>query len=350
VLPTATTLPPRRAAPLAIAVLSRGAALVALVAASCSAGAHRGPVTTTGSPGPTTSTTVAPAEQAIGFRQMTLIDRSRSTTPNPPAPTIPTRTLETLVFYPSDTPPAPDAAENAPVARAGRPFPLVVLAHGLSGFPAAYLTLIEAWARAGYVVAAPKFPLTNATTAGGTRIVDYNNQPADVSFVITQLLAANSQSGDPLAGVIDPNHIAAAGHSLGAMTVLGLRNSCCEDHRISADIVLAGTELPFGNGSFFPPPAVPILFVHGTKDELVPYAGGRKAFADAPAPKFFVTLPGADHVFPYLGSPDTQPRARVVVTTTIDFLDRFEKGVPAALTRLTRDASVAGVASIESSP
>jgi len=298
---------------------------------------------------PTTSTTT-PVAAPIGFRQLTFIDRTRATTPNPPAPSIPSRTLPTLVFYPSDTPAASDAVENAPVARSGGPFPLVVLAHGLSGFPAAYLTLLESWARAGYVVAAPKFPLTNVTTPGGTRIADYNNQPADVSFVITQLLAANRDPASPLAGAIDPSHIAAAGHSLGAMTVLGLRNSCCQDRRISADIVLAGMELVFDFHPFFPPPAVPILFVHGTKDELVPYSGGRKAFADAPSPKFFVTLPGGDHVFPYLGSPGTQQRARVVVDATIDFLDRYEKGNQAALTKLAGDATLAGVATIESSP
>ena len=329
-----------------------------LVAAACSASAH--PAPTTASAAPTTTAAAAaaaaaavspagPADAPIGFRQLTLIDKTRSTTPNPPAPSIPSRTLETLVFYPSDTPSAADAVENAAVARAGRPFPLVVLAHGLTGFPAAYLTLLQSWARAGFVVAAPKFPLTSTNVPGGARIVDYNNQPGDVSFVITQLLAANSDPNNPLGGSIDPHHIAAAGHSLGAMTVLGLRNSCCLDRRISADIVLAGMELVFDAKPFFPPPAVPILFIHGTKDRLVPYRNGRKAFADAPAPKFFITLPGADHVFPYLGSPSAQPPARVVVDATIDFLDRYEKGDQDALSRLNHDATVAGVATIESS-
>ena len=319
----------------------------AFAAAACTAGGHSASPTTAAAAPTTTSS--PPVGAPIGFRQITFTDTTRSTSPNPPAPSTASRRLETLVFYPSNTAPATDAVENAPVARSG-PFPLVVLAHGLSGFPAAYLTLLQSWARAGFVVAAPKFPLTNATAPGGTRIIDYNNQPGDVSFVITQLLAANADPTSPLAGSIDPSHIAAAGHSLGAMTVLGLRNGCCEDHRISADIVLAGMELVFGSHTFFPPPAVPILFVHGTRDRLVPYASGRMAFADAPAPKFFVTLPGADHVFPYLGSPTTQPPARVVVAATIDFLDRYEKGDQGALDRLTRDATLAGVATIESSP
>jgi uncharacterized protein len=39
----------------------------------------------------------------------------------------------------------------------------------------------------------------------------------------------------------------------------------------------------------------PILIVHGTKDEVVPYAMGRRLFAAAPEPKDFLRIEGARH-------------------------------------------------------
>jgi uncharacterized protein len=43
--------------------------------------------------------------------------------------------------------------------------------------------------------------------------------------------------------------------------------------------------------------AVPWLFVHGDRDELVPIADSHDAFARARAPKRLVVLEGADHTF-----------------------------------------------------
>ncbi len=44
----------------------------------------------------------------------------------------------------------------------------------------------------------------------------------------------------------------------------------------------------------------PILFVHGDRDEVVPYAQGRRLFDAAPEPKSFLTLPGARHNDTYM--------------------------------------------------
>ncbi|MFQ5482832.1 MAG: alpha/beta hydrolase [Nitrospinaceae bacterium] len=41
--------------------------------------------------------------------------------------------------------------------------------------------------------------------------------------------------------------------------------------------------------------AVPKLFLHGTEDEVVPYALGKKLFAAASPPKTFYDIPGAGH-------------------------------------------------------
>ena len=67
-----------------------------------------------------------------------------------------------------------------PVDPVDAPFPLVVLSHGLGGSVEYLLPLAEVWASRGYVVALPRFPLTNRATPGGPVAQDVQNQPADV--------------------------------------------------------------------------------------------------------------------------------------------------------------------------
>ncbi len=107
------------------------------------------------------------------------------------------RTVVTIVRYPS----------------AGGPHPLIVFGHGYTLTPASYATLLDAWASAGYVVAAPIFPLENAHAPGGPNESDLVTQPADMRLVITRLLALDALPGDILHDRIDPHLIAIAGHS-----------------------------------------------------------------------------------------------------------------------------------------
>jgi len=258
-----------------------------------------------------------------------LVDTRRPTPANGDAPAQSARTLETAVLYPV----------------AGGTFPLIVFAHGFTGSPAAYDGLLRAWAAAGYVVAAPTFPLTNGKAPGGPTPNDLPNQPGDVSFVITQILLLGQGDG-PLHGAVDPDHIAVAGHSMGGFTTLGVvLNTCCHDDRVTAAIVLSGSEVPFPGGGFSVRQPTPILFVHGDADDVVAYGAGRRAFADAMAPKFFVTLPGADHTGAFSGGRGAA--SVVVVRTTVDFLDRYLKGRDDGLTRLRDDGTRPGLASLE---
>jgi hypothetical protein len=110
---------------------------------------------------------------------------------------------------------------------------VVVFSHGLRGTPEDYRALLSLWAADGFVVIAPAYPLTNRD-AQEIVPADLVNQPADASFVLTQVL------NDPFFRFADPAHIAAAGHSEGALTTYGLFTSCCRDPRLSAGIVMAG--------------------------------------------------------------------------------------------------------------
>ena len=186
------------------------------------------------------------------------------------------------------------------------------------------------------------FPLTSAGTPGGLSLGDYRNQPADVSFVITQMLRLSRERHTGLTHLINRHHIAVGGHSLGAITTIGLLNTCCIDKRIDAVVPISGLELPFGGGSYTFERRTPILLVHGNADGTVPYSGSQKVFADARAPKFLLTLVGGPH------TPFVTPWVDVIVRSITDFLDYELKGHHhRALHRLLHDAPNPAVATLD---
>ena len=264
----------------------------------------------------------APAFRVHVFR---FVDRSR-TIRLPDGRRVP-RSLETVVRYPA----------------AGGSYPLIVFGHGYTLTPASYDSLLRAWAKAGYVVAAPVFPLENANAPGGPNESDLVNQPRDMSFVISKLLALNGRPTGVLGGKIDPSHIAVAGHSDGAETALAVAyDHRYRDPRIRAAIVLSGSALP-GMGPF-PRSGPALLAVQGTADTTNAPADTSGYFGLAQRPKFLLWLFGASHLPPYT---DEEPQLGIVERATIAFLDHYLKGRPLralsevaqrpGLTRLTAD-------------
>lgn len=88
--------------------------------------------------------------------------------------------------------------------------------------------------------------------------------------------------------------------------------------------------------------------VHGDADRTVPYQAGVSAFRSAEPPEYLVTLLGQDHGGAFDGEPNAA--GGVVARVTLDFLDAYVRNQPAALGRLTHDATVTDVASIRSAP
>ena len=225
------------------------------------------------------------------------------------------RPLPTMVWYPTEGP---------------KPFPLIVFSHGLTSEPEAYASVLKAWARAGFVVAAPKFPHTRYR-AKDYDPVDVINQPADVSEVITRMLAYGQEHDD----LIDPARIAAAGHSAGGITTVGLL-SANRDDRLTAGVVLAGRQvLPIP----FQGEPVPVLFVHGRRDRTVPFKDGKAAYDAVRWPKALLTVTEGGHVAITKEFPP-------VIATTTDFLRYALYGDRAARARLKRDATKGGLATL----
>ena len=280
---------------------------------------------------------------AFGLRIERLVDHTRSTPANGPDPAHAGRILVTTVLFPAQGTPTGRPVSGATPDRADGPFPLIVFAHGFGSNVTSYLPLLEKWAGAGFVVADPLFPLTNAHTPGGPDLSDYVHQPGDMSFVVTQMLRQSSASTGTLAGLIDPAQVGAAGHSLGGVTTLGLvANTCCRDKRIKAAVVMSGDPITFPAGKVDDAAAPPILLVHGNADPTVPYVSSIDVFNRANAPKGLLTVVGGNHDSP------VNPTGRAfgsVVQATTDFFDRYLRGDKAALGRLEH-AAHAGVTTL----
>ncbi len=254
-----------------------------------------------------------PARRAVGRRDLTFHRAGR--------------TLPVRVWYPaaagSDVVPA-----AAPAA--GR-FPLMLFSHGLTNQPDDYAPLLTAWARAGLVVAAPRYPHT-AWGADAYDPGDIVHQPADASHVVTALLTGDH----PLAGHLDADRVGAGGHSAGGITTAGLL-SRVRDVRVKAAMIVAGTD--FGGTPFLGPPAA-VLFVHGARDRTVTWTAGHTVFAAVPWSRAMLTLTRGGHVL----------RGAELATVTefsTDFLRWSLYGDPAARRRLPEAARARGVATLD---
>lgn len=269
------------------------------------------------------STASAPAR--VERVRLDLVDPSRPAVDPKGARSAPVRALPTDLYLPTGN----------------GPRPLILFAHGFDGDPGKFTKLLHRWAAAGFVVAAPRFPVT-ATGAGREGIAlaaDYVQQPADVRFVLDELLRGK------YAPWIDARHIGAAGLSLGGGTTWALtENSCCRDRRIDAAIVMDGLQFGFADGKFGPN-RIPLLVYHADGDPSLPYQAARDAYARAVAPKWFVTLFGVMHAQPFEDSPS--PADATVERTTTDFWRAQLLGDTRAGTRLVHEATVPGVSRAE---
>ena len=98
--------------------------------------------------------------------------------------------------------------------------PLVVHATGYGGVSMNWSGLTDHWVRAGYVVAAPTFPLSCKDTPGGTSGADLPSQPGDVAFVAARGARSVHDRDSEMAGLVNPDRVALAGKSFGAIAVL----------------------------------------------------------------------------------------------------------------------------------
>lgn len=328
-------------------------AVIAVVVAACSGGgggadraqAERptapAPSSTVAPPAPTATTTPDTGldrRTGVGVRTDTYVDPSRPTAANGSFPGSSDRTFPVTTWYPATVPPGP-AVADAPPERRGGPYPLIVFAHGYAVTGAYYEELLVRWASAGYVVAAPTYPIWSGVP-GGPGAAGYELSFADTTFVITQLRRDFGTLGGqhPLAGLVDPARVGVSGHSNGQAVAYGVGFLvCCRDTRVRSVIALAGDLANISN-PVQRDNGVPILHIWSERDEFNSFsrtlAWDREQLTP---PKWSVMLVNAPHETPY--RIPTSPYFDGVVAMTIDFWDGTLKDRPDRLTRI--DATVA---------
>ena len=303
------------------------------------AAAPRDSPPTRGSASPQTTPPLS-ADAAVGLRTLTFVDRSR-TIHLANGATEP-RTLVTEIRYPAAGPAGANDVRNARAA--GGPYPLVIFGHGFGVTPTPYAPLLDAWARAGYVVAAPIFPLGSALAPGGPNEVDLVNEPADMSFVISRMLVESRRASGPFRGLLARNRIAITGHSDGGDAALAVAfDRSFRDARVTAAVILSGAEIPQLGAFPFPRRGPPLLATQGSADTTNPPSATSMFFGLAPRPKFLLTLAGAPHLPPYSSE---QPYLGIIERVTVAFLDRYLKTQPAGLHRMLTAGRVAGRATL----
>jgi fermentation-respiration switch protein FrsA (DUF1100 family) len=291
---------------------------------------------------PTTLRRVAPPTSparptGVGTVSLNVVDPSRPTVQY--GRTISSvRRLSTIVRYPAVGPTGAVEQPGAPPA-SGR-WPLVVFAHGYDVTPATYAHLLHAWAAAGFVVAAPTFPLEAA--GGPLDENDLGNEPRDIGVVISAVL---SQTTGPLAGHVDGARIAVAGHSDGAEAALavGYLAAPTGDRRIGPVVSMSAQGIL---GGPVRDPRHPLLVVQGTQDTINPPSRGDAVYAAAGAPRFELHLLGGGHLPPVAEDTPWRP---IVEQVTIDFLHRYLGGGIAASV-VDTDGTRVGLATVTSDP
>ncbi len=232
-------------------------------------------------------------DSRIESRILRLVDTARATPSNGTFPGADSRTLVTHVWFAVEPP------KGAPACDPRGRCHLVVLAHGLGGRPESLSVLARALARAGYIVAAPTFPLTVATAPGGALAGegDLSAQPGDLSFVIDSLDAASAREGDVLHGRVADPPVGLVGHSFGGSTAIAAsRLECCRDARIDAVVLVAPAVQEVGHfQEGIAGRGPPTLLIHGEDDHVVDISESRRLYAAIAPPRYLVELDGAGH-------------------------------------------------------
>jgi fermentation-respiration switch protein FrsA (DUF1100 family) len=266
----------------------------------------------------------------VGTSSTEYVFKDPSRTVTLPSGQVVPRLVRTIVLYPR-------LASTGPGAPIRRSFPLIVFGHGFALSPQPYHLLLDRWARAGYVVAAPIFPLENARALGGPNEHDLANEPGDFRLVIDGMLKLSAASG-PLARLVSAHEIAVAGHSDGGDAALGAAyDPAVRDRRIKAAVILSGAEDPFAAAFSMPSDGPPLLAIQGTADPINPPASTYQFFDGAAPPKYLLRLIGSGHLVPYT---EAGKSLTDVERMTLAFLDEYLKNERRPLARLARRGDV----------
>jgi predicted dienelactone hydrolase len=206
------------------------------------------------------------------------------------------RTLNTVIWYPAPAGSGPvtgpyQGVLNAPLDPSGGPYPVVLFSHGSCGYAYQSTFLTPLLATRGYIVVAPphpgntifEFPSCGSSSA---QVASFLERPADMMFVLDQILAAGADPASPFFGLVDGTRVAMTGHSFGGMTTFRV---AAADPRITVAVAMAPAT-PAG-ASF----DLPSLIMLGNADGVVNNPAARTAYTASQEPKLLVEVEHSGH-------------------------------------------------------
>lgn len=190
---------------------------------------------------------------------------------------------------------------DAPLANADKPFPVVILSPGYTGFRDAYFNQMEALAASGYIAVAIDHPYAMMFIVFPDGRVVVNNPAilperdttgqfqrasetlegvfaADDRFVMDQLEKLNAGSLDTrFAGRLDMRKVGLYGHSTGGG---GIVRACSTDTRCKAGLAMDAWLEPVPDAILTKPLSQPFLFMRSERTDVWAPGGGNDARLD----------------------------------------------------------------------
>lgn len=183
-----------------------------------------------------------------------------------------------------------DCVRELPLDTAHGPYPAIVFVHGTAAFRHQSLHQVTHWASRGFVVIAADHPglvlgdllgLFCSDTPSGARDLD-----GDVA-ALTEALAAPAGGLAFLAGHVDADRLAVAGHSAGGSTAA----SASSLRGVRAVVSLAGNQ-----PAVDAPELEQVLFMSGERDRIVPASSVRSAWDASASPRYLISMANAGHL------------------------------------------------------
>ena len=195
-------------------------------------------------------------------------------------------------------------------ANANTKQPVIIFSHGFHGCATQSRFLMEAFARAGYIVFAPNH--RDATCDGGASTLlsgpvipfrspdrwsdtTYRDRDEDIRHLIDAI-----KHDEQFQGRVDMSRLGLCGHSLGGYTVLGLSGAwpSWKLAGVKAVLALSPYSEPFMLHDTIKDLSVPVMYQGGTWDfEITPFIDKSKgAYDQSPEPKYFVEFDRAGHL------------------------------------------------------
>ena len=213
--------------------------------------------------------------------------------------------------------------------------PLLIFAHGWRNNPQGYLTLLTAWASAGFLVVAPTspgmalgYPL-DSETAGNQAQLD------DLPSVLSTMLSTKHTL------TIDRSEVVYAGHSDGANAIATLAfNPSRHDGRARAFVILSGQKVP-NNDQWSGTNKRPVYLADSYNDEWGLWPSSVYFFSHARGPKVLVGIGRGERHLPPWTVPSTFHHA--IWQSTIDFCRFSFTGQMSARAAMMHDLALEGL-------